>query len=77
MYLINFFLKKNISFDVCANVFQEHLLGIAILSLIFVDGCKMKMMILTGTSEPAVLEKWALDQLLIIHYKSQLVIIFL
>lgn len=54
MYLIN--LLKKISFHVCENVFQVNLLGIAILSLIFVDGSKMKMMILTGTSEPALLQ---------------------
>lgn len=61
----------------CANVFQVHLSGIAISSLIFVDGGKTKMMILTGTSELAVLQKWTLDQLLIIHCKSHLVILFL
>lgn len=65
------------SFHVFANILQVPLLGIVILSLIFVDGSKMKMMILTGASERAVLQNWALDQLLIIHCKSHLVIIFL
>ncbi|POI20710.1 hypothetical protein CIB84_015543 [Bambusicola thoracicus] len=35
------------------------------------------MMILTGISELAVLLNWALDQLLIIHCKKCLAIIFL